>query len=164
MTKEKAIALGNKVKDRVSGFTGIATSKHTEFSGMVQYGIQPAVEAKKLTEHPDAMSFDAVQVQYVGEGLAAIAKPTNVTLPFELGEEVEDRLTGIKGIAKRRNDWMNGCVSISIQQKGEPGKEPPKSHQANYTVVRRVGPGIREETPKHAARRPGGAPQIVERP
>ena len=36
----------------------------------------------------------------------------------ELGDEVEDRVSGFKGIAVARTRWISGCDRISIQPKG----------------------------------------------
>ena len=32
-----------------------------------------------------------------------------------LGEKVKDRITGLKGIAVARTEWMHGCVRIVVQ-------------------------------------------------
>lgn len=32
-----------------------------------------------------------------------------------LGSKVRDRVTGFKGIAVAKNEWMNGCKRIAIQ-------------------------------------------------
>lgn len=41
------ISLGDKVKDRVSGFEGIATGRHEYIFGCLQYSVTPAVKEQK---------------------------------------------------------------------------------------------------------------------
>lgn len=35
----------------------------------------------------------------------------------KLGDEVKDRITGFRGIAVCRSEWLNGCVRIGITSK-----------------------------------------------
>ena len=50
------IKLGDEVKDRVSGFRGIAISRHEYLQGCSRVTIQPPVNEKG--ELPDCKSFD----------------------------------------------------------------------------------------------------------
>lgn len=44
---------------------------------------------------------------------------------IELGSEVKDTISGVKGIAVARTCWLHGCVRLTIQQKvGKDGKVP----------------------------------------
>ena len=73
----KAIELGNKVKDKVSGLTGIATSRVEYLNGCVQYCIKPPVDKDgKLIE---GEYFDEEQVAFVGKGVSVKSKPTGST-------------------------------------------------------------------------------------
>lgn len=62
------IQLGQQVRDKVSGFTGIATSRVEYLNGCVQYAIRPRVEADG--KFPEAHYFDEEQLEVVGEGIA----------------------------------------------------------------------------------------------
>lgn len=50
------IELGQKVKDTVSGFTGIAVSKHIYLQGCVRVTLQPEVD--KDGKLPECQTFD----------------------------------------------------------------------------------------------------------
>lgn len=55
--------LGKKVIDTVSGFTGIATGKHTFIAGCDRYTVQPTVE--KDGKLPECQTFDEPQLKIV---------------------------------------------------------------------------------------------------
>ena len=61
---EKEIELGDTVKDKVTGFTGVATSRVEFLNGCIQYGVKPKV------------SKDNVQpeVEYIDEEQLLISK------------------------------------------------------------------------------------------
>ena len=54
------VKLGDKVKDSVSGFKGIAVSRHIYLNGCDRISIQPKVD--KEGKHPECRSFDEPQL------------------------------------------------------------------------------------------------------
>lgn len=68
------ITLGQKVKDIVSGFVGIATSRVEYLNGCVQYGVRAKID--KDGKCPDVQYIDQEQLEVVGKGLTAKPKPT----------------------------------------------------------------------------------------
>ena len=48
----------------------------------------------------------------------------------ELGDQVKDRVTGLKGIAVAVTTWISGCNRITIQPPVDKDGKPPE----NYTV------------------------------
>lgn len=69
------ITLGNKVRDRVTGFEGIATSRLEYLNGCVQYGVTPKVEEGKSTR-PNAEWIDHGQLEVIGEGVTVAQHET----------------------------------------------------------------------------------------
>jgi len=61
------IQLGEKVKDTVSGFEGIAVASHHYLQGCNRITVQPPVD--KDGKLPDPQSFDEPQLVKVGDGL-----------------------------------------------------------------------------------------------
>ncbi len=57
------IKLGSKVKDKVSGFTGIATAKVEYLNGCIQYCINPKVG--KDNKNKEGFYFDEGQIELV---------------------------------------------------------------------------------------------------
>lgn len=67
------IKLGSKVKDKVSGFTGIAVSKFIHLNGCIQYNLMPKVGKDNKKE--EGQWFDEQQLIVIGEGILAEPKP-----------------------------------------------------------------------------------------
>ena len=64
--KRPKITLGNRVKDKVSGFVGIAISKTEYLNGCIQYGVQP--QTKESDKKPETEFFDAEQLEVLKTG------------------------------------------------------------------------------------------------
>lgn len=68
------ITLGNKVKDKVSAFTGIVTARHEFLNGCVRYTVTPKVDKKG--ELREEKWFDEQQLEVVGDGVAIKPRKT----------------------------------------------------------------------------------------
>lgn len=66
------VKLGEKVKDTVSGFTGIAVVKHEYLHGCFRFTIQPGID--KEGKHPDSCTFDEPQLVKAGKGIKVSVK------------------------------------------------------------------------------------------
>ena len=55
------IKLGDKVKDTVSGFIGIATAKHSYLQGCDRISVQPSID--KDGKLPEVQAFDEPQLK-----------------------------------------------------------------------------------------------------
>lgn len=166
MARKMKVDLGCKVRDTITGFSGIATSRHIDFTGAVQIGIQPPLDKKKPSECPEAISVDEVQVEWVAMGQRKLTRPPPQTFSFELGDEVRDKMSGYTGIAIRLGVWMNGCVNVAVRGKVKEGDVPDKTYNCFYQAIERVGPGLNATTAAAAPKTKGpsgGASQRVER-
>ncbi len=61
--------LGKQVKDKITDFEGIATSKHIYLTGCNQFGVQPKID--KDGKVPDMRYFDEGRLEVTGEGISA---------------------------------------------------------------------------------------------
>ena len=59
------IPLGSKVRDRITGFTGIAVSKHTYMNGCVRFSVAPPVGADNKLQ--DNQVFDIQQLEVLDQ-------------------------------------------------------------------------------------------------
>lgn len=57
------IKLGDEVKDKVSGFQGIAVARHTYLNGCDRISIQPKID--KEGKLPESQSFDEPQLEVI---------------------------------------------------------------------------------------------------
>lgn len=58
--------MGKTVKDKITGFQGIATSRHEYLTGCTQYGVQPPVD--KDGKIPEREFFDEGRLSLIGDG------------------------------------------------------------------------------------------------
>ncbi|KAA0573397.1 hypothetical protein [Azospirillum sp. Sh1] len=104
--------LGQTMRDRASGFTGIAVSRFDFLNGNVQYSLQPKAP-EGATTLPEAVSFDIQQLEVVDAGISDTAsKPART--PIRVGQKVKDTITGLTGVATMQATYMNGCVSFLV--------------------------------------------------
>jgi len=68
------IKLGSKVKDRVSGFTGIVESRIEYLNGCIQYGVVPKVG--KDNKKGESLWVDEEQIEIIGKGVTTESKPS----------------------------------------------------------------------------------------
>lgn len=57
------INLGDEVKDKVSGFRGVAVARHEYLQGCLRISVQPPID--KDGKLPDALAFDEPQLVVV---------------------------------------------------------------------------------------------------
>ena len=69
------IILGEKVKDKVTGFEGIATSRVEYLNGCIQYGVTPKIKVKE-NKKPGVEYIDEGQLELVGKGINTKKKTT----------------------------------------------------------------------------------------
>lgn len=68
---EVNIKLGQKVRDKASGFTGIAIQKATYINGCVSFAVIPPVRKESLLDNvPDACYIDHTRLEVVSNGIA----------------------------------------------------------------------------------------------
>jgi hypothetical protein len=67
MEKKKEL-LGCKVRDIVTGFKGIADSKHIYLNGCVRYYVKPVMK-KKEREMPKGATVDIEQLEFIDNGI-----------------------------------------------------------------------------------------------
>lgn len=72
-TTKQPIELGNTIRDIVTGFTGIATSKVIYLNGCVQFSVKPKMG--KDGKLPEATYIDQEQLEWVDNGIVVKPKP-----------------------------------------------------------------------------------------
>jgi len=69
----KMIQLGQKVKDIITGFTGIAHGRATYLAGCNRILVQPEFDEKKDDKYPDAVWIDEPQLKTVGKKIISLS-------------------------------------------------------------------------------------------
>jgi hypothetical protein len=65
MLTNKDVVLGKKVRDKITGFIGIAVAEHTYINGCKRISVQPSID--KNGKVPESVSFDIPQLEIVEE-------------------------------------------------------------------------------------------------
>ena len=73
------IELGNKVKDTVTGYEGIATARIEYLNGCIQYCVKPKIG--KDGKMPEGEYIDEGELKDLGKGIKAAPKETGGDMP-----------------------------------------------------------------------------------
>jgi len=113
MAVDTEIEHGYKVKDKVSGFVGIVTLIGEHISGCTRIGAYPVGEER--TDRRGEQEF------FFEEQLEVLEKHTEFTdfevrtdTEFELGEVVEDEISGFEGVVSVINYKLWNCPSVNV--------------------------------------------------
>lgn len=119
------ITIGCVVTDITSGFEGTITSRNELFNGNVQYSVQPKA-IKGAEKLPEAYSIDAVSLKFKNKGVSVYAIAPQAT-DIKLGDEVEDIISGHKGIVTTKTTFLNGCIYFDVVTKSNEAKKSDAS-------------------------------------
>lgn len=158
-----AVKLGQTVRDLVTGFTGVATSRLDHLNGNVQYAVMPKQKEGENT-FPEAVYLDHHMLEVLDDGVSAkVTKAVALPLTLQtLGVEVRDRITGFVGITTQKSTYMNGCVSFDVISKDKK-KRGAETSWFEFSRLEFIGAGEQAIAVKPAADVPGGPPQRVQR-
>lgn len=137
------IALGNIVRDLSTGLQGTVMSRVTFMNGNLRYNVQPKAKEGSDTI-PSSWEIDVQLLEYVEKGIAEGATPCVTDTGIELGTEVIDLVSNMKGIATQRHESYNGCVYYAVQSKWD-AKNPTGSTYTliEYSQLKTAGSGVR---------------------
>lgn len=104
--------LGSLVKDEITGFEGICYDRTQWFHNCNTYGVKPLDLINGKPQESE--TFDEPQLFIIGKS-PKLYKSND--FKFELGEEVEEIVTGFKGIILARTNWLNGCNNYGVKSR-----------------------------------------------
>lgn len=84
---------------------------------------------------------------------------------LKLGDLVQDRVTGVKGIATSKTEFLNGCLQVEVTPKLKGEMSPEKAFGINIDVqqLKKVGNGINVPLKKVEKKESGGPMTFVGR-
>lgn len=115
--------LGIRVRDKISGLVGTATSWHENFSGVAQVGITAPA---KNGVPPEPMCFDVTQVEFAGPKERIIDFTSPPAHEFSLGDQVKDTMTGFVGRITSLSTFVNGCAYAVLQPESKKNEWPER--------------------------------------
>lgn len=129
------IELGDRAKDRITGFEGIVVAEMAWLFGCRRLTLQP--EALKDGKPVDRQTFDEPEVERIAVSVQAVTKPADHPEGAILcGDLVQDRISGLKGIVQHRSVWIHGCTFIGVQPEGMQTKEKKPYESSVFDELR----------------------------
>lgn len=113
MKESTDFQLGTKARDRISGFEGIVVSIGTHITGCRRMGIRPVERADRGEEewfYPEQLELVSDETEFTELGESA-----KTETPFSLGDELEDEITGVTGIAGTITYTLFNCPRVAVQ-------------------------------------------------
>lgn len=143
--------LGYKVKDKITGITGVAVQKVYYLNGCTQYSVQP--KPGKDGKLPESVRIDDVQLVKISKVISPISHHGKAH--FEMMEDVKDTLTGLKGKVMAKTWYMDGTIRFGYQPKVEAGKTEIHTYWQDSEVL----VSTTKKKPKAPKVKPSGGPQ-----
>lgn len=144
LKKNKPLTLGCIARDRTTGIEGVLVNRNELFGGTIQYGVQLPSAAKgdtPPTSYPDAFNIDEGQLEFVKNKIDAT--PPVHTL-IDVGNTVEDKISGFTGIVISKTTFLNGCVYVNVEANRPVTKDEEKTRFVPVQRVKFVGLGLAE--------------------
>lgn len=131
------LKIGQQMRDKVTGFAGIAATKTEFLTGNQQFTLQPM--AGGLFGR-DSQSFDVFQLEYAGAGTPAVEAPEDTGI--ELGWKVKDIVSGMVGIATLKTTFLNGCIYYTVTPEAAKGAVEIKDVFVEFKRLSKVDTGV----------------------
>lgn len=109
------IALGLMVRDKVTGFVGVADNRAEFMHGCTRYYIQPQINRDGAV--PEGALFDEPQIEIIQPVNAVVPEPVEPPVRCAMGQKVRDPITSIEGIVCGRAVYLNGCSRVYVVPK-----------------------------------------------
>jgi len=137
--KAKIGGIGDRVKDEVTGFEGIATHKTVWANRCVRYAVEPPVETDKNVL-PDIQTFDEDRLLLVESGVVTPTEPKSLT--FNHGDHVQDSVTTFEGIITAITTALDGQHRGLIEApKKKKDEKVPEAHWVDEVRIVMVKSG-----------------------
>lgn len=88
---------------------------------------------------------------------------STIEFVFAHGDEVEDKVTGYKGIVIGLTSWLFGCKRITVQSQERKDHQPVSALVFDEGTLRLVRARVIEIDPVQVASNPGGPDEDVSR-
>jgi len=113
MSNEKVVELGDRVRDRVTGFEGVVLSKSKWLHNVDSIGIQKQeIFAGKVEE---CFFLDETpRIEILEKGLFADTVIEAEKHDFKFLDEVQDTITSFRGKITGFTTWSSGCVRVMV--------------------------------------------------
>lgn len=149
------IILGSLVKDKITGFTGIADNRATYLYGCDRICVQPNKVNEDYTI-PESCMFDECQLEVLSTDTGIATIPPN-TPRVELGNIVKDPISETECTVMGRAVYLNGCTRVYLTPTKKCDKEQ-ETYWVDENQVVDTGKTklLKGNTPPNSTRGTGG--------
>lgn len=162
MSNLNNIKLGNRVRDMITGYTGIVTGQVEYLSGNTQFTLTPE---SKDDKYPDSITLDYHTLEVVDKAFEDKVTEQTFKSDVKLGNRVKCLITGAEGIATNKCTYMNGCSSFLITEQfvnTQTSSRQIIEEWIDQVKLKLMGVGVAEQVKKSPVTKdgnvPGGAP------
>jgi hypothetical protein len=148
------LKLGDRAKDKISGFKGIVNGVTEWLHGSDRIILQPEGLFEGLPL--ENRCFDREQVTLVKANIIKDAIQIK-QLDIERGDVIKDKITGIKGVVIAITHWLYGCDRLLVQSEEVKDGKPTEPFNLDVKQVELVKKQrIKVEVPEPPKPRTGG--------
>jgi heat shock protein HspQ len=125
------IQIGQKVQDRISGFTGIVTKVGDHITGCERLAARPIDNPNRGDEeffYPQQLEVLEEETEFTDDGEEAY-----VDHEFQLGQRVRDDISGFIGVICVINYRLWNCPTCLVREVGADGE--PETHWCDVTQL-----------------------------
>jgi hypothetical protein len=131
--------LGHKAKDIITGLEGVITAQAEFQFALARYELTPTKPNKDGT-FVKPVWLDEPRLKVVN----TFMMPTQSVPTVKFGVDVEDKISGFKGIVTGRYTFLNGCIRIEVTPRtlkdGSP-VDPEVFDEQRLTAKSKAAPG-----------------------
>lgn len=154
-TDNAPIKLGDKVKDELTGFTGVATCRSEWLHGCSRIMIEPDKLGDKGSPI-EGEPFDEQRVTLVSRSAIGYRHVRDQPI-FRLGDKLRDKINGFSGIAVARHTYLGGFDAYTIEPETlDENGQPIKAQSYESTRLDHVAAKAVPMSPNADPARPGG--------
>lgn len=136
MLPKTAFKMGEEVRDDATGVSGLVTAITVAFNGLARIHIQPPAKDNALV---DGINCDEQTLTKIGDGIAARCAPLKDS-PFENGDNVKEKIVGVKGTILDLIWFSNGCVHATLVLKDKFAEDgTPATMHVNVERLEKTG-------------------------
>ena len=149
------VELGDKIKDKITQFTGICVVEHEYTEGEKRFTVQPPID--KEGKIPDSVTFDASSLEILAKGEVEF-KGVREEPQCSLGDKAKDKITKFEGMVVAKHTFFNGCVHFTLIPLAFKGKKMYEHQTFDHNRLEVIKEGV-YKSESDTTGKPTGGPE-----
>lgn len=135
MFDETKFPRGIRVRDKISLFEGIVQGYRIVENGSFQISVQPQGDGDKI---PDAYYIDTFALEITESTRLFNAPDADLPVCLNIGDKVEDTVTGRTGTVVELIMCLNGCILACVQPLSKGGANDPTVFVKDHRMLTQI--------------------------